>query len=656
MTKILMIFLMIIFPSIVVGQETRLSETIINIAEELAADESDPDAVSTYLERLTELAENPVKINSSSEDEISRLFFLSDFQVKALADYVRSSGKMVSVYELAAIPGFDRETAGMIIPFITLDYKSSFVSDSTHWRNNLISNFSIKTGTRDTSSLGSIWKILTKYKFSAGNFSGGVTAEKDPGEQLLAGIPRLPDFLSAHLAFQGDGLLRKVIIGDFSARFGQGTNINTGMPRGVSLSSPGYMSASDEIKPYSSAEGNRFFRGVAAEFSLKNFELSVFLSNKKTDATVSQLPGTTDAIIVSFYQSGLHNTATLLQKKDAVSESAYGLNLSFNISNLKAGVIFSENRFSLPVYLPSSDPSKMFDFSGVRNNLSSVYYNAFIRNILFYGEFSVSDMKKYAAIQGISIRPSDRLMVNFLYRSFNSGYISFYGNTPGSNTKTTNEKGLLGNFTYEAAKHLFISGGVDLQNYPWLKYRCSGPTTGRKSELRARYLPTEKITIEASYTYRSSMLDNSVTSGIPEQQEITTMSLRGSVRYSFSDNLSFGTRMDYKTVQPSKSRGVLLLQDISYKFRKIPFTIWFRYCLFNTDSWDSRLYTYENDLLYSFSIPALTGEGSRSYIMVKWNIGSVAELRIKYGITSIVTSRTSAQNTDEVKMQFKIWF
>ena len=152
------------------------------------------------------------------------------------------------------------------------------------------------------------------------------------------------------------------------------------------------------------------------------------------------------------------------------------------------------------------------------------------------------------------------------------------------------------------------------------------------------------------------MLDNSVTSGIPEQQEITTMSLRGSVRYSFSDNFAFGTRMDYKTVQPSDSRGVLLLQDINYKFKKIPFTIWFRYCLFNTDSWDSRLYTYENDLLYSFSIPALTGEGSRSYIMVKWNIGSVAELRIKYGITSLVTSRTSAQNTDEVKMQFKIWF
>ena len=49
----------------IIGQETKLSESIISIAEELAADESDPEAVSVFIERLHELAENPVKINSS---------------------------------------------------------------------------------------------------------------------------------------------------------------------------------------------------------------------------------------------------------------------------------------------------------------------------------------------------------------------------------------------------------------------------------------------------------------------------------------------------------------------------------------------------------------------------------------------------------------
>ena len=171
-------FLLIILTSCltveIFSQETKLSESIISIAEELAADETDPEAVSIYIDRLNELAENPVKVNSSAEDEFSRLFFLSDFQVKALADYAHSYGRIVSVYELATIPGFDKETVGMIIPFITLDYKPVNDSDSVRWRNSIISNLSIKPASGDTSSLGSNWKSLTKYKFSSGLFQEAV--------------------------------------------------------------------------------------------------------------------------------------------------------------------------------------------------------------------------------------------------------------------------------------------------------------------------------------------------------------------------------------------------------------------------------------------------------------------------------------------------
>ena len=73
------------------GQEVKLSEAIISIAEELASEEADPQAAESYIEKLQELADNPVKLNSSGEKEISRLFFLSDFQVKALVDYAHSS-------------------------------------------------------------------------------------------------------------------------------------------------------------------------------------------------------------------------------------------------------------------------------------------------------------------------------------------------------------------------------------------------------------------------------------------------------------------------------------------------------------------------------------------------------------------------------------
>jgi hypothetical protein len=451
-------------------------------------------------------------------------------------------------------------------------------------------------------------------------------------------------------------VIRRIIVGDFSARFGQGTNINTGFRQGISVTSPGYMSASDEIRPYTSTEENKFYRGVAAEFELKNLELNVLLSKNHTDASLGSISGSSNDYIDNLYTAGVHNTPSLLNKKDAVSQTAFGINLSYNLSNLKFGILWSENRFSLPVYRTSDDPTKRYDFTGDRNTISTFYYNCFIKNILLYGELSVIDIQKFAAIQGISFRPSDRLSLNFLFRHYNPGYTSLYGNGPGSGSKTTNETGILGNFSYEAAKHLFISGGVEIKTIPWLRYRCSGPTRGVRKEIRIRFLPKENFTFEAAYNYRLSMVDNPVNAGIPEQSELILRTVKGSIRFSFSDNLTLGTRIDFKIAGPSGGRGTLLLQDLIFRFKKYPVSVWVRYCLFKTDGWDSRLYTYENDLLYSFSIPALSGEGSRSYLMIKWDLRKLAELRIKYGITSVLTNENSVKNTDEIKMQFRVWF
>jgi len=65
---------------------------------------------------------------------------------------------------------------------------------------------------------------------------------------------------------------------------------------------------------------------------------------------------------------------------------------------------------------------------------------------------------------------------------------------------------------------------------------------------------------------------------------------------------------------------------------------------------------YENDLLYSFSIPAFSGNGTRSYIMAKWDIGDFAELRVKYGLTSLSATNDIQSNNDDLKVQFRIWF
>jgi hypothetical protein len=637
------------------SQEIKLSETVTTIAEQLAASESDPDGVSLYIERLQELSEDPVKLNSASEEEISRLFFLTDFQVKSLFDYIQNKGNVTSVFELANIPGYDRETVETMLPFISLELKNAIYTSAYHIRNNLLTNILYNPDNEDSSFIGSPVKVLTKYRFSAGSFSGGLTAEKDPGEKLFSGTLSEPDFLSAHLSYNGNGIIRKIIIGDYCARFGLGSNINSGFRTGISLSSPGFLSSRNEIRPYTSTDENNFFRGIASSLSYKFIDLTFFYSRNRIDATI--LASDTSAVcnIKTFVTGGVHNTLSLNGKKDNVTDEAYGINLSANYKNLRFGFSWSGDNFSLPVNKESS-PETLFDFQGRSSNIYTFSYNSLIRRNLIFGEVSANDSKNRAFIQGFSMRPSDRLSLSIIYRNYSPGFFTFHGKGPGQGSETKNENGLAGSFSFEAARHLFISGGADVRRYDWLRYRCSSPSRGLRKELKIRYEPSASMIFDVSYLYNMTMTDDNEQDGITRQSGSVTRSVRLSSRYLVNENLTLTTRIDFKYFQLSGSKGFLLLQDISYNIPKIPLSIWYRYCLFTTNDWNSRLYVYENDLLYSFSIPALSGKGSRSYIMFKYDIGDFAEIRIKYGTTFLSESSATFVNKEEIKFQFKIFF
>jgi hypothetical protein len=53
--------------------------------------------------------------------------------------------------------------------------------------------------------------------------------------------------------------------------------------------------------------------------------------------------------------------------------------------------------------------------------------------------------------------------------------------------------------------------------------------------------------------------------------------------------------------------------DILYKPLLAPYAAVLRLQYFETDSYNSRIYAYENDVLYSYSIPAFYDKGFRYY-------------------------------------------
>jgi hypothetical protein len=101
-----------------------------------------------------------------------------------------------------------------------------------------------------------------------------------------------------------------------------------------------------------------------------------------------------------------------------------------------------------------------------------------------------------------------------------------------------------------------------------------------------------------------------------------------------------------------------------YKQLSSPISFAARYALFETDSYYSRIYAYENDVLYAFSIPAYNGRGSRFYISAKYHIARGIDFWLRYAQTfysdrnEIGSSKEqiNGNTKSEIKAQLRLKF
>jgi hypothetical protein len=69
---------------------------------------------------------------------------------------------------------------------------------------------------------------------------------------------------------------------------------------------------------------------------------------------------------------------------------------------------------------------------------------------------------------------------------------------------------------------------------------------------------------------------------------------------------------------------------------------------FNTDSYDSRIYAYENDVLYAVSFPAYYGKGWRYYLIGKMPISRNLDAWIRLAQTNVSDRATIGSGTSEI--------
>ena len=659
--RVAIAIIMALLPCWLSAQEE--SQTFRESVEEILALSEDADPAA-MLEELEGLKESPVNINSGDEKEISRLFFLSEFQVMILADHIRKNGSVVTLYELALLPAFDRNTVLLMAPYISLEPVAPKGGKS--YGRTLVTMTVSSRFSGDEIDTGGLRSLL-KVKHEQGNFSFGLTAENDPGEPFAFKNTPAADFLSGYIEYEGKGLINRIIAGDFAVRAGEGLLFNSSRWMGSWLSSPSFMTGRSVSAPYTSTEENNFLRGVSVTLGSMNAGAVLFASANKIDARILFAEDSTAIGVSNLVSGGIHITESQMGARNTLTETIAGLHLTAGAEKVRGGISASSTWFSVPFLPDMTKPENLHAFTGDRLFNLAADIRAGTGSVLFFAEAgmdlagSASAMgvlnltDSWAATAGLRAKPSPRVTFNILARHFAPGYIAFHSGAFKDGSGSGNETGLSASVHLEAARHLFISAAADHYRIPAPRYRSSSPSSGRRIEIKGEYVPRDNITMRLSWTSSSREYDEATETGTAMPVTHTRQQLGFVFDISPAVTLRLTTRASASFISLSAEKGYLLSQDFCYSFRTVPLKLWFRYALCSTGGWDSRLYAWENDLLSSFSVPSMYGEMTRSFIMLSWKPTDRIEARVKYGFTESANSPDGGLK-QEVKGQIRIGF
>lgn len=630
---------------------------------------------SDFLDDLSRLKRHPINLNASSDNDLRKLTFLNELQIANLRAYLQQYGNIASIYELNMIEGFNQELIEIMLPFITLSAQSerdkmTFKRFVKYGKADLMvryqqvlekqkgylpvsdSELLVKPNSR---YLGNQGRLYTRFKYSySDRLQFGFTAEKDPGETFLPSNDTLPkgvDFFTAHVFYQGPGILKQLVVGDYQVQFGQGLTLWSGLSFGKLPGEVGGKKAGQPIKPSTSSNENLFMRGAAATLDFGEVEFTLFSSSHKVDANLVQ-GDTLDAnetYLTSLQESGYHRTPGELADKDASTIKAIGGHLIYKTGTLRLGATAWQEMLDAALKKPTT-PAYLFDITNKTSIFTGIDYDYLYKKLNLYGEVSRGDNGAIAYVGGLSFAADPRFLISSTYRYYPRDYVNLISSAFAENSRPMNETGLYTGFVASLASKWTLTAYVDQYRFGWLKYRVDAPSRGEEYSAQLSWQASR--TSEFSLRYREEHKQLNYAEN-PYFNTIQTTDKRG-VRLQISLNplpyLFLKSRIEFSEFTDAKgtSNGYLVYQDVGFRPEKSRASLVTRFAIFDATDYDSRLYAYENDVLYAFTSTAHYGIGSRFYIVAAWELNRHAEMWLKYSRTYYNDRQTIGSGLDEI--------
>lgn len=621
-----------------IAQETQTTEQQIENITEVNESETEDDS---YLQSLRHYQRNKLNLNSASETELKEFTFLSPLQIANFFSYRRLFGKFISIYELQSIPTWDHELIQKLLPFVMVGPAGSLSEDIGRrlrdGEHTILSRltyvleesegFKRRRDTATTSFYpGSRERLLLRYKYVYRNLlQYGVTAEKDPGEQWFKGAQRNGfDYYSAHLFVRNVGIIKNLAIGDYTVNMGQGLIQWQSLAFKKSVDVINTKRQASILRPFNSTNEYFFNRGAGITLEKNRFQLTGFASFRKVSGNLTIDTLNAEDYFSSLVTSGLHRTPNEQADRNAVQMNSFGGNISYNDGNLHVGANTVHFQFDKP--LQKDDlPYNNFAFNGKKLTNMSVDWSYTWRNMHWFGEVANHNRANYGMMSGLLVSADAKVDLSFVYRNIQKGYQSIFGNAFTEGTFPTNEKGLFAGASIKPNAKWKLDAYMDFYRFPYLRFRIDAPSNGQDYLVQLTHRPNKQIEIYTRFRQESKALnysdDGELMTALVEP--VTRKNWRTQIQYKISPSVTLRQRLDamwYDVGGPLESRGFLAFFDVFYKPQLKPFSANIRLQYFETDDYNSRIYAYENDVLYGFSIPPFADRGYRYYLNVNYDL------------------------------------
>jgi hypothetical protein len=656
------LFLFMIEPFIAYAQDddTDIIEKILDI---LSRDPGEDQDYSDVAERLNYYRKHPIDLNNTTKDQLKELIFLSPIQINEILSHSLENGLFIDVFELQTIRSLDLETVGLLLNFVKVTLPAplqditikKLVQKADHdlmiRMGQIIegqAGFSKPAHAKESNFQGSALRVLTRYRYNFSNtLAASLNMEKDAGEQFIdSGNNKGFDFYSGNISFRGNGIVKKLLVGDYALQFGQGLVMwsGSGFGKGAGISTIAKQDVG--LKPYSSVNEAMFLRGASGTFNYRKISFTPFISKKNLDASLTD-QGTEVSAINS---SGLHRTKSEIDNKARLSSTIYGAHIQFKSKSLNVGFTSYQTQFSLPFSIGKS-LYEQYDFRGNSLTNLGMHYDYNFKNTYFFGEMAHSKNAGYAFINGIMSSLSPRVSLVLMHRRYAKNYHSFFNQSISEASNAVNETGFYSALALKFDSKWDLFTFSDFFRFPWLKFRVNGPSSGYELFAQINYRMNKKLKMSSRFKQQvreENPEDIIAGSGL---ETVDKQNYRIEISYTINDRFSLRNRAEMVRYQKGNSTyelGFLNYQDIIYKPLSSRLSGNIRFGIFDTESFNSRIYAYENDVLYSYSVPAYQGKGVRFYVNGRYTFFRGFDLWLRYSLTSYYDQKSVGSGYDQI--------